>query len=367
MSKRMVLVGLLACGALLCGTARAPAAEGDSDAVAMKADFGPAALRVVTPAKARSNGRRIHWQGGLTSVEIGGRKVAMNVAKKGRLTVLGIDVDADGAIGAREAFSVGTSGVRVVLRMPDAPEALQSYAIFVKSVKMLNTVGGGKSIYAYLQPAFCMTGKIDGQDVRLYDDDLDGKFTQGGRDAIAIGRSFFALPLMRTHRIGGALHELVVTVDGASVTATAKTDVPLGVVERPFRGMPLKCLVMMSKNGAAFDVVVSGKAGLPAGEYTLAYGLLGAGGKVLPFRAGSKSLVYPVEAGMSNRLRIGGPFKMQFSASVNGSKIVVGTRMRVLGAGGEEYLVEHVGGIGTPYVSIAAGTRTASRDRMKFG
>ena len=204
--------------------------------------------------------------------------------------------------------------------------------------------------------------------VRLIDQNMDGRYTQDGADAIAIGSSAYALPLLEVHRVGAALYRLKVAPDGSSLTATAEGSAKLGVVATPLESAAVDCLVVSDGKGASFDLKADGAAGLPGGAYKLVYGLLGPTKQPLLMQPPpADATVYTITPGKLNRLRIGPPLGVEFSATFNDNILTVLPAIRVVGAGGEIYKVDFSTEAGRPHVVCLNGAQKLADTAMGYG
>ena len=207
---------------------------------------------------------------------------------------------------------------------------------------------------------------INGVVIRLRDDNLDGGIDQGGRDAIAMGKSLVGLPLSEVHQIGADHYKLSVSPDGSSVSFERLVGVELGVIKLRNESA-FKCMVV-SDGEKAYDLKAGGAAGIPAGDYKLLYGVVGTGSSLITFLPSKTTPTYTIKAGNINTPKIGMPLRIDFIASFAGGKATVQPYgVRILGAGDELYQVQFGGKMGTPNISLKAGTRTLSSKNMEYG
>ena len=147
-----------------------------------------------------------------------------------------------------------------------------------------------------------MAGTLGRIPVRLIDDDMDGKFSQkasgrSGGDAILIGASSSAVPLREVHRIGKHLYRLKAASDGSSIDYERMDDTAIGQVNAVFPANTLRSLVLVGKD-CAFDVKTDGLAGIPGGDYKLAYGVVSRSAATLTFKPGMATPTYNIQDGM---------------------------------------------------------------------
>ncbi len=348
--------------ATMAVSAAPPAADATDGTATLTYDAGPAAGRIVTPARVRG-GVRFGVQAASGTITAAGRKVAVAARLKGSSVYFAVDRNGDGSLAASEYVRyVKNKAVRISLAPPDGPACAIRFAdldIRVRN-KAVYYMAGTYSIIS------CMSGTVNGQQVRIFDDNLDGTFTQDGKDAIALGRSVVAMPLTKTHQIGKDICNVTVAADGTTIEGEARSSVELGVVVAPISPRLLKSLVLIGREGA-YDVTVSGKTGLPAGKYRLAFGVLSSGNRTMPFVPGRENTTYPITGGMINRLRIGPPAELRFTPVVSGEKITINPyTLSIVGSGGEKYLAS-TKDLGRPTVYLVAGTRTVVQKRMEYG
>jgi hypothetical protein len=208
-------------------------------------------------------------------------------------------------------------------------------------------------------------GVHEGTPIRVFDDNLDGVITQDGKDAIMVGRGGAAIPLMKFHQIGNRHCSLEVAKDGSTVTVTPVSSPALGIVETSFK-RGLKVLAMVDTQGNSYDLVASGRTGIPAGSYKLVYGVLSDGSAFTVIKPSDKCPVYEVQAGKINTLRIGAPLWVSFYASFSKGNVTVSPAVNIYGAGNEEYTFDFSGGTGRPNVLILGGEQPFKK-AMDYG
>lgn len=361
---------MAACGVLLILLVWGPA-----HAETLSLTFEPFKSRVVTPTAARAavnlqNSRydfRISSSTG--TINVAGSKVDIRVQKKGAGYYVGLDSDGDGSVGSSEYRRVSISRDRARPMLFKVKAGGKDSAVMITDL----SCGSSKSVvYAYgnVMPGGCMKGSYNGLTIRLIDDNLDGEFTQNGKDAVAIGRAAGAVPLLTNHLIGKQHCRLKVSGDGDRLEVTPLEDVKLGQVKLPMSSSIAKSVVLAGKEGA-YDVVRAGQVGIPGGEYKLAYGIVGDARSSLLMVPDKGALSYPIEAGMINTPRMGKPFKLDFQASAAGDTLQISPRgLRVIGAGGEAYApiqFDRGGNASLPKLRVLSGSRSVFQDSMKFG
>ena len=308
----------------------------------------------------------ISASGDSSSVSVAGKECKLAVRKSGDTYVMALDGNADGRIGPGEAVRVDPKNGAALFEV--AGETGRS-AVLLCDIRIGAKDKSVSSFSARVCPGGCMKGEYGGVAIRIIDENLDGKFTQDGKDAIAFGNSPVAVPLLKTHCIQDKHFRFQVAEDGAKLALEPLTDAPLGEVETPFNPSMLKCLVIASNSGA-YDLA-GGKMSLPAGDYQMAYGVMAAGGRMVnifpPVRHG-RLLRYKVEAGTTNRLRIGPPFRVEAELGVTAMNVLsVRPGFRLLGSGGEEYGPVDFAAAGNPQIQIGTGQRVLATGMMKQG
>ncbi|MFP4214898.1 MAG: hypothetical protein ACLFVH_03130 [Phycisphaerae bacterium] len=354
--RAVALAGLLACAVWV-----APAM---AETVKLTYDDSSAAGKVITPAYVRRRLGRV--KGGPTSsyVTIAEEKVPLKFGRRGRISFVGADSDGDGKIGAREICPITGGTARLKVRVNSAP-----LMITLVKVQLRTNEGKITSVDGMVKPACGRTGSLGGAKVSLIDQNLDGKITQDGSDAIRIGRSLIAQSLGKVHAIGGRHYRLAVGSDGNSIEADPISGEKLAVVKFALNSPSLKGLILQSDDGQVYDLVRSAKTGLLPGKYRLKFGMLVSGKNVVPILPRKDSLSYELKGGKLNTIRLGGPVRMQFGASYSDGKVTVGGMIYPVGDGGEEYIVSLGAGDGVPAPEIGfyEGKRRLAGGRMGYG
>jgi len=363
---RNVLIAALAAGIVFCASAGPVyAAAEKSGSGTAKLTYDPmGAARARTPAWA-ANANRFSF-GGSSSLRVAGALVKASTRLKGKIFYVGIDRDGNGSISSREWTTVPRT--RTLLISGKAGD--KKYVVLLADLVTAYNTKKVASCWGQALIRSAVKGTIEGTPVRLLDDDMDGTYSQRGRDAILIGRSQAAVPLKQVHQIGKYFYRLEVTGDGSSIGYTRLADTPVGLVRAPISSSALKSLILTGKD-ASFDIVAAGKNGIPAGSYRLAYGLVSSGSTTLAFRPGQTTPQYDIEAGMINTLRIGKPVRLDFYASMSRGKVGLSAgSVKIVGSGSEIYgpLNFNKGGnVRPPSVIMLNGTKIVSRKNMEYG
>jgi len=235
---------------------------------------------VVTPRRALRREKYFWIDGDHGHLYIGGVGVLVAGRWEPAAHFLGLDCDGDGDITGGEWIRLGPTGNGSFrLKLKNNAGGARDYAVSFIGVKVYARIRSAVAIRGRYWLNCCQKGRYAGVTVRIIDDDMDGRYTQGGADVIAIGNSRFALPLRKIHQIGRRHCQLRVAPDGSSIVFTPLNDLKLGVVELPYKPSALTSLVLTGRAGQSYDLKVSGRTGIPAGDYKLSYGVLGSGGK----------------------------------------------------------------------------------------
>lgn len=337
-------------------------------------------MNVMTPRRAIAGGVEMHLTGDSGEIDIAGTQVPVsivNVANPASISI-GLDVNGNGKVDPNEMQKVknGMAAFKVKLGDKDKKE----YAIVINGITVLGK-GKVESAFAGYYSVNCYKCSINGVNVRLIDENLDGQITQDGKDAIVIGQSQYAQPLLKQHMIGNAMFDLTVAADGTSIEFT-KQATKLAQIEVPLLKAPsVGCLIMVDQeSGRAVDLVTN-KAGIPSGSYKLCYGTIGQGKDQLMIRPGGGSpamalgssqtsiaspSTYEIKDDVVNVLKLGPTFKVAFQAFFNSAKneVTVSPRMMAVeGAGKESYNV-NINGLKAPQIAFMEGNKQISRESM---
>ena len=265
------------------------------------------------------------WKSVGTSIDLDGGR-SFGAAKTGQAKVE-IDTDGDGELDTKVKGVKGFLTLTKDLR----GNKKQKYA-----VRLRNT---GRS-WEWSSSGF-MQGSVRGKQIRLIDQDGNGRFNDLGKDAILIGKSKAASYLGRTVNIGGSLYDISVSEDGSELSSepfigdTARID-----VTRNWDGNgKLAAAVFVDKNKTvSFNAAEAKKGGLlvPAGEYRFASGYAEKGGESVMIRGGRMRPVQ-LAADSTHEVNWGGPVTMEFAYRQKGEKITVSADLKFFGNAGEEY------------------------------
>ena len=253
----------------------------------------------------------------------------------------------------------------------------------------VNLAPDDNQIALYMHPAASVVGEVDGEKIRILDDNMDGVYGGEPRtwgylgltkehfcpdmDAIVIGTSKRARPWSELQKINGKWYRLKVEEGGTALTASPVT-IETATLKYKYKGKGGKPAWLIVKGagkleGSYFEISAKGSE-VPAGKYEFFYGDLRKGKK----RQVSKALILPgrktealiVQAGKVATLELGAPYGFDFKTTLDGDLLTVeGPTVAVVGAAGERY--ERVWNcVPRPEVSWRkAGTKKASKkERM---
>ena len=345
----------------------AAAQEPAGTQLALRYSSGADATALISPAKALDGGKSFYFRAASGSLSVAGSPVAFAVSwhEGQRAFYAGMDTDGDGQVAGKEFVKLNQtmSGTYKV------QAGGQTHVVRVSNVNpAVRTDGKGGIVYVRGAYTVCgyYQGTYQGATIRLFDENADGKITQDGSDSIVAGRAEAAVPLRTIHQIGNYHCTLSVAEDGSSVTVTPLADPGLGVVLTTFR-RGLKVLSMIDEEGRSYDIATSGRTGVPAGRYKLHYGVLTDGKAVAVIKPTDKCPVYEIQAGKINKLRIGAPLWVSFSATVQAGNVKVSPVVNIYGAGYEEYRFDMSGGTGRPHVLMVQGGAVLQDAPMDYG
>jgi len=356
---------------LLAATGMARAAPQATSSGTIKLTYDSrGASRARTPAWAAGYNRfSVGSSASRMGIKVGGTTIKTSARVSGKTVYLGFDRSGDGTISKAEWAPIPAAGTMLISGKADG----KSYVIrLVDMIARFNKTSVTCWGQALIRSS--MKGTLGRIPIRILDDDMDGKFSQKasgrGGDAILIGRSTSAVPLRAMHRIGKDIYRLKVAADGSSVDYERVAETALGQVNAIFPANTMKALVLVGRD-CAFDIKTDGLAGIPAGPYMLAYGVVSRSAATLTFRPGRATPQYDIKDGMINTLRIGKPVRVDFAASYGKGKVGLSAgAVSIVGSGSEIYGpldFTKGGNIRPPTVTMLNGRRVASSSAMKYG
>ncbi len=214
----------------------------------------------------------------------------------------------------------------------------------------------------YFVPASSVVTSLGGIELRIFDDNFDGKYGSEpwvykpiGTTSASIGHAEFdsvaiagaerAQPWSEYLSVGGAWYKMEHTEAGElqAVAVTPK----LGRLALDFKGGSPTWLIVSGLDGLAksyFDLAEAGKKGIevPVGRYQVYYGEFRKGKKREEMKAlitrSQNPRTYTVSEGETTTLELGAPFRFDFDKRMGaGTVTVVGNSVAVLGRGDERY------------------------------
>jgi hypothetical protein len=236
-----------------------------------------------------------------------------------------IDTDGDGKT---DASAKGKAGF-AVLKGKSAAGRDFSYA-----VRLVNENG-----WKYASSGW-VAAKVKGVDLRLIDQDGNGRYDDYGVDAMIVGGGESASLLSRVVNLNGVLYDLEVAPDGLEASVAPHKG-PSGVLDlaKDFQSQgKLDWLIVQSKDRAVSFDLASVKDGLrvPAGEYAVTCGVISQGAETAQILAGRMQPIV-VKDGGTAAPAWGGPLQMEFSYSLKDGELKIATDTRFFGRAGEEY------------------------------
>ena len=223
----------------------------------------------------------------------------------------------------------------------------------------VNLAPADNQLTIYIHPAASVVGEIEGEQVRLLDDNLDGIYGSAPRtwsyvgmskeqfcpdmDAIVIGKGKRARPWSELQEIGGKWYRLEVNDSGTSLSATP-VEIKAATLKYKYAGGKPEWIIVKGTGELAncyFEVTSKGTE-VPAGKYQLFYGDFRKGKKqqvakalIIPGRA-TKTL--SVQEGKVETLELGAPYGFDFKTTLDGETLTLtGQSVVVVGSAGERY------------------------------
>ncbi len=231
----------------------------------------------------------------------------------------------------------------------------------------------GRSCVIY-RAGLMRKGGLDGLEVALYDGDLNGAFEKG-KDGLRVG------PASGRIRVFASSAGLVSTGPKVYRCATMAKDGSTAEF-LPYEGETGRIAVNFAEGGLEMQLVLgskeagchavagpaSGEYAVVPGEYTVLYGLAYDPKKNDVVAAITPGLQKPVRVAAGGRatLSFGGPYRYAFEPTVqDGTLKIKGNTVKVLGAGGEEYVTDDR--TNPPAVAVRVGGRDQALGKMRYG
>lgn len=329
----------------------------------VKLTFSPA-----TPANAvftarDALGRPMRIKGDTGEITVAGKKVAIKAISQGRTQGIQVDCNGDGTFTPDESRPVTQNRTAIFKIKLDAPVGGSTlYPVILKDLYVYARRGKVSLFSCRPLPGWSAAGTAGSDKIRLVDVDMNGRFTQDGADAIAVGAAQCAMPLVTRHAVGGKICDLAVKADGTALTVAPVAGVATGAARLRNEDAHARH-VFITDGRQAYDVIADGK-NVPAGEYAIAYGIF-TDGNYLAVMLPDKQR-YPLKAGALNVLNVGTPVELRCTAKIKGGRIVVSPTMPVVGIGGESYrfIPDRAG---KPYVRLMQGKKLLGRAKFDKG
>jgi hypothetical protein len=367
-----VAFSVLALSSMLLAAGKAAPAP-DEGEVTLTYDSGKT-VTCLTPHGV-AGGTQVTEKSAIAKVKIAGKSIPASGWKGVRGDRIGLDTNGDGIVNTGEYRQVTPSGsVSLTGKVDDMEMTVRCSDV---TIQYDANKGEVTAMRWRMRGLYGWVGTINSVKIRVLDENLDGKYSNNGSDAIQIGASRLALPFRGQHRIGGDFYKLKISPDGSSLKFTKIPDPKVGLVNSPFKGKYLLGLVLDSGKGA-FEINACNRTGIPAGTYTVSYGAIGDPRAPMAIYSGRGSVKYAIQADKKNLLRIGLPLQLVFTSQYNENrdkntkqlvrKLVVTPPKHIVGAGGELYgplsFPNARNPKGRPVVMILQGSRTLVKIAM---
>ena len=321
------VMGIVGC---LVAWAAGQADEDFSRTVVLVEELSKASAAVMTPSqKLPERANKWSTHGVPPTVTIAGHDIVLEEGS----SHFGADMDGDGNVTAKESLTKGgREGLPFRIRIEDGPDGEKRYI----GLYMMGPHRIGKDYHGSVAPLSCKKAVIDGQVVRIFDDNLDGAYTTDGKDAIIIGDSAkMAVPFYSAQKIGESFYDVTIESDGSALTLT-RVEAPTATVELATKVRSIRAFVI-TDGARVYDLTQVSEI-LP-GKYKLFYGIV-ASRKDYPILVvpSDMSVTYDVQADKINQLRVAEPLWIWYAGGVNGRYVSV-NETKIMGSGGEHYLV----------------------------
>lgn len=223
----------------------------------------------------------------------------------------------------------------------------------------MNMMPTDDQVSLYINAAASMVGELNGETIRIIDENMDGVYgslptswghdglsperLQPEMDCIVIGKGKRARPWSEYQEIGGAWYRLEVLNGGKSLKAYP-VELETGALSLKFKGGKPTWLVVRGSGkyeNSYFDLTEKGVS-LPPGRWSLFCGELRKGKKIQTMKTlilpGEETPSWSVAAGETGAVELGAPFGFSFAFDEDGKRITVpGNTVVVTGAAGERY------------------------------
>ena len=298
LTKTVVALVVMVC---LVGAARGQEQD-NSQTIDLTDELSKTSAGIVTPSRLLAGRNKWTGKGVPMTLTVAGHDVMARIDP----AHFGVDTNRDGAVSTQEReVTRGKDEHIFKIRIEDGPDGQKRYIGVI--FKEVHPSGRSGAYSGRMAPASCKTATIDGVIVRIYDDNMDGKYTVDGSDAVAIGESAKgAAPLYPANKIGKGFYELAIAEDGSTLTVTPMVNPETALVSMSTD--PDKYITVIITDGTkACDLTQVSE--MLSGEYKLLYAAA-AGAKNVPIIIipSDKAVTYDVEANKTNELQFGEPF-----------------------------------------------------------
>jgi len=240
-------------------------------------------------------------------------------------TALAVDTNADGRP------DVKAKGTKAFMTLKGKNDLGREFAY---SVRLVNE-GGWK-----FAASGVMIGRVKGVEVRLIDQDNNGRYNDFGVDAMVVGNGDAAAFLSKVVNLDGTLYSLDVSADGAEVSV-AKYEGESGTLNLSAyetQGDLASAVVSSMDDSMSFNLA-NAKNGVrvPTGDYKVVHGTVTAGSESAVIRAG-KMKNLSVKSGEATTLAWGGPLRAEVTwTHQNGTLTIAPENLAYFGKAGEQY------------------------------
>jgi len=240
-------------------------------------------------------------------------------------SALRIDRDADGELDAKVEGAEGLVTLRSQTETSDK---------FRYSVRLKRTNAGW--LFA---ASGAVLGILDGQKIRIIDQNNNGRHDDYGEDAMVIGQGRYASFLSRVINVRGKLYSIEVSGDGRTLNYTPYVGATgtLDLSSRFATKGKLLSAIIRSEDGTISYNMTGGPMTVPVGEYRFYCGRIGLGRNVVNF---SKGTVRPVTvvANETKSVAFGEPLDIDFQYVREPGRVIIDPkRVRYIGRAGEMY------------------------------
>lgn len=211
-----------------------------------------------------------------------------------------------------------------------------------------------------------MKGNVAGQTLHVFDQDGNGKYSDWGVDAVAVGKNKGASLLSKVVLMNGKLYNFDVTEDGTEVAVApfvGETGTLNAVGDFESKG---KLTSAVFQDGDTSFCLANFRKGveIPVGTYRFVSGRVEKGSASVSIRSGSMQK-FAVLAGGETSVEWGADVSGEFSFQQKDDKVTVQSNFKFFGSAGEEYYDFHPRGKG-PKILIADAERGREIKEARF-